>query len=64
MYQIWSIILSLYRQTLPDSGSDDVSAQRVGDPYIGFESIQQLEDVLIVCDKKSEVLHTLQLNYL
>ena len=42
-----------YRHPLPDEGLHE--NQRVGDPHIGLESIQQLEDVVLVCDKKSEV---------
>ena len=52
---------SNYLQPLPDQGLP--GAQRIGDPYIGLVSMQQLEDVLLVCDKKSELLSLLSTNW-
>ena len=46
-----------YKQPLPDSGLP--GDERVGDPYIGLISMQQLEDMLLICNKKSELLSLL-----
>lgn len=43
-----------YRQYLPDFGYY-ASQQRVADSHIGLSSCDPLEDVMLFCDKKSEV---------
>lgn len=50
-----------YRQPLPDIGFE--KEHRVGDPFIGLSSIQQREDVLLVCKRKSELLCRLSVHY-
>ena len=48
-------------QPLPDSSL--AAPQRIGDPYIGLISMQQLEDILLICNKKSELLSLLLINW-
>jgi len=43
-----------YRQPFPDDGFEN--ERRVGDPFIGLKSIQQREDILLACKRKSELL--------
>lgn len=59
--QVYSKDASDYLQPLPDEGLEQ--PQRVGDPYIGLVSLQQLEDVLLICDKKSELVSLLSTYY-
>lgn len=42
------------RQTLPDSGFEE--PQRIGDPHIGLVSMDPMEDIMLVTDKKTEVI--------
>ncbi len=45
------------RQAIPDNGF--ANSQRIGDPNIGLTSLQQQEDILLICDKKSEIVSLL-----
>jgi len=47
-----------YLQPLPDRGMP--SPQRVGDVYIGVAPLQQAEDLLLVCDRRTELVCHLQ----
>jgi hypothetical protein len=43
------------RQLIPDFGYYE-GPERVADTFIGLESIDIMEDIVLFCDKKSEVL--------
>ena len=59
--QVYSSTACDYLQPLPDEGLE--APQRVGDPFIGLVSLQQSEDVLLICDKKSELVSLLKSSY-
>ena len=57
MLLIWLLAMCLCREPIPDLGY--YAPNRVNDNYIGLSSTEQAEDILLICEKKTEVRLTI-----